>query len=94
MSKRITVWRTQTVSSSVAPPRLADFDWRVDTKVSADVLSHMSIPTLLVNMNIQEQPTTKGQMPGEKNVQFELDQDSLATLLDGLEKIKDQLAGI
>jgi hypothetical protein len=33
-------------------------------------------------------------MPGTRDVQFELDKETLATMLDGLGKIRDQLAGL
>jgi hypothetical protein len=100
-------------------------DWRVDVKTSSNLLSRMSVPTVLVGMKVflthslyaielrqmglfkifslfsrfyfrqvQDIPTQVGVVPDVKNVQFELSKEALQTMLDGLNKIRDQLGAI
>ena len=94
MAKYAADWRESCVSGLVGAPKLVDFDWRVDTKAASNHLTRMAVPTLFVDMKVQAQPTTKGQMPGCTSVQFELSKQALATMLEGLSKIRDQLSSI
>lgn len=87
-------WKEATAGAMVGPPRLVDFDWRVDMKTSSNHLSRMAVPTVLVEMKLQETPARVGVMPGVRDVKFELTREALGTMLDGLEKIRDQLSGI
>ena len=38
--------------SPVSLPRLVDFDWRVDVKISSDSVARMAQPTCLVQMKV------------------------------------------
>jgi uncharacterized protein YdaT len=87
-------WREQAVPQQISAPKLVDFDWRVDTKTSSNHISRMSVPTVFVEMKVQDPPTKKGIVPDVQQVQFELSKATLNTMLDGLNKIKDQLASI
>ncbi len=78
----------------VCPPVLSRADWRVDVKTSSNLLSRMSVPTVLVGMKVQDTPTHVGVVPDVKDVQFELSKEALQTMLDGLNKIRDQLGAI
>lgn len=92
---RLSLYRREAVvSSQVGPPKLVDFDWRVDLKTASNHLSRMAVPTVLVSMKVQNQPTEVGVMPSVKDVQFEMGASALNTLLDGLGKIRDQLGSI
>lgn len=91
---RLAEWRRGAAAAQVCPPKLVDFDWRVDMKTASNHLSRMAVPTVLVEMKVQEPPTTLGEMPDTRDVQFELTKESLATMLDGLSKIRDQLGSI
>eukprot|EP01083_Nonionella_stella_P068492 181868_1 len=81
-------WRQTAALQVVGPPRLADFDWRMDIKTSSRNVPRMSVPTVFVSMKLND-PIT----PTDKNteVQFELSKESLKTMLDSLHKIRDQL---
>jgi len=94
IGSHVAEWRESSMSNVISPAKLIDFDWRVDTKTSSNHLSRMAVPTVLVEMKLQENPTKVGIMPGVKNVQFELSKEALATMLDGLTKIRDQLGSI
>jgi hypothetical protein len=87
-------WRTAASVNRVSPPQLLDYNYRIDTKASSDALSKMSSSSLLLALKIQQQPVQTGVMPGVKDVQLELSAQELATMLDGLGKIKDQLESI
>ena len=69
-------------------------DWRVDVKTSSNLLSRMSVPTVLVGMKVQDVPTRVDLVPDVKDVQFELSKEALQTMLDGLNKIRDQLSAV
>lgn len=47
-----------------------------------------------LSLQIQENPTTAGVMAPVKTMQLELSRQELATMLDGLTKIRDQLGSI
>jgi len=87
-------WKESAAASHIGPPKLIDFDWRVDMKASSDALSRMSVPAVLVAMQIQDQPAKQSQVPPIRTVQFELSPEALSTMLEGLTKIRDQLTSI
>lgn len=45
-------WREVALSTLISAPKLIDFDWRVDVKTSSNLLTHMSVPTVLVGMKV------------------------------------------
>eukprot|EP00457_Paulinella_chromatophora_P017853 gb/GEZN01019008.1/.p1 GENE.gb/GEZN01019008.1/~~gb/GEZN01019008.1/.p1 ORF type:complete len:193 (+),score=30.99 gb/GEZN01019008.1/:28-606(+) len=94
IASHIPQWKDDVMGSLVSPPKLLDFDWRVDVKSSSNFLSKMQVPTVLVEMQLQAQPSRLQELPADQAVQFELSKESLATMLDGLAKIRDQLAAI
>jgi len=87
-------WKTSAMSHQVSPPKLVDFAWRVGTTVSSDALVNMNNTSLVLSLTIQNNPTQVGVTPGLEEVQLELSKQELATMLDGLTKIKEQLAAI
>jgi hypothetical protein len=78
--------------SLVLLARLLCSDWRVDVKSSSNHLSHMSVPTVLVDMKLQPPPSDMRLIAPLESFNFELSQQALATLLSGLEKIQAQLS--
>ncbi len=87
-------WRASAALNRVSPPTLLSFDYRVDTKAASDELGAMASSSLLLALKIQDQPTQADTMPGVRDVHLELSAQELATMLDGLSKIKDQLESI
>jgi len=80
-------------------PRFEGIDWRVDVRSASDTVSRMSVPTVLVQMRVQnsyngEVPPAEGQAVSQRLVTFELNKETLATMLDGLVFVRDQLAAI
>ena len=90
-----------TATRKVGPslPRFEGIDWRVDVRSASDTVSRMSVPTVLVQMRVQnsyngEVPPAEGQAVAQRLVTFELNKETLATMLDGLVFVRDQLASI
>mmetsp|Transcript_23915 Transcript_23915/g.26546 ORF Transcript_23915/g.26546 Transcript_23915/m.26546 type:complete len:193 (+) Transcript_23915:27-605(+) len=92
--RRLPEWKEAVMADLVGPPKLVDFDWRVDMKTSSNCLSRMKVPTVFVAMQLQESPQEKGVLPPMKEVQLELSKQALGTMLEGLGKIRDQLGAI
>ena len=63
----------------------------MDVKRSSNTVSYMSEPTVMVSMQIQEPQQKVGILAPSKQVQFEMGQDSLNVMIDGLKRIRDQL---
>jgi hypothetical protein len=51
----------------------------------------MSVPSVLLELTVERQPSRADEMPGTDKVAMELSRETLETLLDGLGKIRDQL---
>lgn len=83
-------------------PRLQGFDWRVDVRSASDSVARMAVPSVIVQMEVQKQrmgkPSVVGNGEEEENgnrvVTFELNRETLETMLDGLIFVRDQLASI
>uniref|UniRef100_UPI000E20C8A0 COMM domain-containing protein 9 n=1 Tax=Homo sapiens TaxID=9606 RepID=UPI000E20C8A0 len=82
------------MANQISLPRLVDLDWRVDIKTSSDSISRMAVPTCLLQMKIQEDPSLCGDKPSISAVTVELSKETLDTMLDGLGRIRDQLSAV
>eukprot|EP00750_Incisomonas_marina_P012145 INCI16607.1.p1 GENE.INCI16607.1~~INCI16607.1.p1 ORF type:complete len:194 (-),score=38.37 INCI16607.1:281-862(-) len=94
MFSRMTLWRDVASRGKISLPRLLEFDWRVDLKSSSAQQLSMSKPTAIINLLVQQQCTTAGEMPENTNVNFEMSKDSLDAMLAGLGAIRDQLNSV
>lgn len=94
LAKLLPAWRAASVDSRVALPRLVDFDWRVDVKTASDAVTRMAVPTLLVDLKVEEQATKVGVMPDTRTVNLEMSREALGTMLAGLQRIRDTLSQI
>ena len=92
--KRLPLWRTVSTRQMVSLPRLLDVDWRVDVKTASGHMSNLSIPTALVDLKVQAQPTSSGMMPTTQVVSFEMNRETVSTMLEGLHKIRDTLGAM
>lgn len=84
ITSRLPQWREDAILHQCALPRLVDLQWRIDVKRASEALSNMSVPTVLVQLQVEEEGA-------QNKVHFELNKQTLDTMLDGLEKIKGQL---
>ncbi|RUS91300.1 hypothetical protein EGW08_000914 [Elysia chlorotica] len=87
-------WKNDSVTGQVSLPKLVDFDWRVDTKTSSDSVARMSVPTCILNLQIEPRAVQVDATPQAETVNVELSKETLDTMLDGLGKIRDQLASV
>ncbi|KAL2093983.1 hypothetical protein ACEWY4_011295 [Coilia grayii] len=86
-------WRDEALANQISLPRLAEMDWRVDLKTASDSVSRMAVPTCLVHMKIQDNSCAGGD-DSLSSVTMELSKETLDTMLDGLGRIRDQLAAV
>eukprot|EP00160_Parvularia_atlantis_P019796 Unigene7932_Nuclearia_a/m.24345 Unigene7932_Nuclearia_a/g.24345 ORF Unigene7932_Nuclearia_a/g.24345 Unigene7932_Nuclearia_a/m.24345 type:complete len:139 (+) Unigene7932_Nuclearia_a:328-744(+) len=94
IAKNMPKWRETAAAAQIALPRLVSTDWRVDVKTSSDAFSRMAQPAILMEMKVQATPGRTDAMPALRHITFELNKETLDTMLDGLGKIRDQLASI
>ena len=87
-------WNESSIINQISEAKLNSFNWRIDVKTSSNLLTHMTVPTIIIGMKIQEKPTHIDYIPNTKDIQFELGKDGLQTTIDGLLKIRDQLSSI
>ncbi|KAB1272287.1 COMM domain-containing protein 9 [Camelus dromedarius] len=92
--EHVSTWRGEAQTNQISLPRLVDLDWRVDIKTSSDSVSRMAVPTCLLQMKIQEDPSLCGDKPPVSTVTMELSKETLDTMLDGLGRIRDQLSAV
>jgi hypothetical protein len=71
-------------------PRLRGLAWSVGVTAGSSHLSKMAVPTCSVRLELDD-----AGRPGElRAAEFELSRERLQVMIDGLTKIRDQLAGI
>jgi len=87
-------WREASVLQRPSLPRYIGVDWRVDVKTASDRVSRMAVPSVLVDLKLQDQPNQADQVPFARHVEFELSKEALHTMLDGLGRIRDQLGAV
>uniref|UniRef100_A0A5G2QQT4 COMM domain containing 9 n=1 Tax=Sus scrofa TaxID=9823 RepID=A0A5G2QQT4_PIG len=92
--EHVSTWRAEAQANQISLPRLVDLDWRVDIKTSSDSISRLAVPTCLLQMKIQEDPSLCGDKPSVSAVTVELSKETLDTMLDGLGRIRDQLSAV
>ncbi|XP_027254750.1 COMM domain-containing protein 9 isoform X2 [Cricetulus griseus] len=92
--EHISTWRTEAQANQISLPYLVDLDWRVDIKTSSDSISRMAVSSCLLQMKIQEDSSLCEDKPYISAVTMELSKEMLATMLDGLGRIRDQLSAV
>ncbi|XP_045702914.1 COMM domain-containing protein 9-like isoform X1 [Phyllostomus hastatus] len=92
--EHIPTWRPEAQAKLIFQPCLVNLDWRVDIKNSLDSISHMTVPTCLFQMKIQEDHSLCRDKPFISAVTIELSKEMLDTMLDRLGHILDQLSAM
>ena len=90
----LATWREQNDNSQLSLPALKGFDWRIDVKTASDRAGQMSVPTALVQMQVEEIPSAAGELAPMRTVNFEVSQETLSAMLDGMGKILEQLDSV
>eukprot|EP01100_Stratorugosa_tubuloviscum_P000678 TRINITY_DN114_c4_g1_i1.p1 TRINITY_DN114_c4_g1~~TRINITY_DN114_c4_g1_i1.p1 ORF type:complete len:200 (+),score=81.59 TRINITY_DN114_c4_g1_i1:104-703(+) len=94
ISHYLSQWRRETLISHNFLASLKSIDWRIDIKSASNHIHQISIPTVIVQLQIVEPTTRTDVEPTLRTVTFELDSITLQTMLDGLGKIRAQLTSI
>eukprot|EP00045_Choanoeca_perplexa_P002114 m.23062 g.23062 ORF g.23062 m.23062 type:complete len:193 (-) comp11327_c0_seq1:481-1059(-) len=94
IGQNLPTWREQAATDELSLPKLKAFDWRVDVKTASDQMARMNMPTALIHLAVQDSNSGDGSMTGLRDVAFEVNKDTLGTMLDGLSKIQEQLASV
>ena len=87
-------WKKIASQQIISWPRMVDMDWRVDVMSSSQEVSRMSVPTVILDIKVEGQQERVGEMPPVRSINFELSKESLGTLLDGMNKIREQLGAL
>uniref|UniRef100_A0A8C4Z441 COMM domain-containing protein n=1 Tax=Gadus morhua TaxID=8049 RepID=A0A8C4Z441_GADMO len=83
-------WRSEAIQTHISLPQLKAFDWRVDMVTSSDSVSRMAVPScLLTNTSLKASMCV---CLGEDRVVVESSRETLDTMLDGLGRLRQQLA--
>ena len=88
------LWQEAARQTVPSLPSLETFDWRVDLKTSSSEIEQMSVPTLLLNLQVRNPPEEETALPSENNLTLELSSEALEAMLEGLGRIKDQLSSV
>lgn len=75
-------WRSEVIQEQISLPQLTAFDWRVDMVTSSDSVSRMAVPSCLLQL----------QLGDDEQVVVESSRETLDTMLDGLGRLRQQLA--
>jgi hypothetical protein len=65
-------WREASIAQRPSLPRFVEADWRVDVKSSSDLVARMTVPTVLVDILVEEQIHHTQAMPATRHVHFEM----------------------
>ncbi|KAK5583470.1 hypothetical protein RB653_005065 [Dictyostelium firmibasis] len=75
-------------------PRVLNIDWRMDLKTSSSNISRMNVPSVLFKLEVENKEKINKEEDEEqktKTVIFELNKETINTMLDSLEFVKNQL---
>eukprot|EP00029_Vermamoeba_vermiformis_P007333 TRINITY_DN3145_c0_g1_i1.p1 TRINITY_DN3145_c0_g1~~TRINITY_DN3145_c0_g1_i1.p1 ORF type:complete len:190 (-),score=16.12 TRINITY_DN3145_c0_g1_i1:34-603(-) len=87
-------WKEQAVNTQISLPRFQDIDWRVDITSASDQMHRMNLPSVIVQLKVNDNPQSLGEEPVTRNVNFEMTREALDTVLEGLWQIRDQLGSL
>jgi len=87
-------WREAVISNQPSLPKLISMDYRVDIKSGSEAISRMSVPTVLVDLKVSKPPTKVTDEPEQQNVVFELNIETINTIMDSLKFVQGQLNSI
>jgi COMM domain containing 9 len=71
-----------------------DVDWSVNMKRSSSEVQTMQIPAVLLELSVEESPSSVFTLPAVNKIGVELTKETLETMLEGLGKIRDQLSSM
>jgi hypothetical protein len=85
-------WHEASIINRVSLPRYVSMDWAVNMKRASSEVGNMSVPSVLLQLEIEDQPDSLDQPHKTTKLDLELSKEKLEALLDGLNSIKDRLS--
>lgn len=85
VAKHLSTWIEISTLSTPSISKLVDLEWKVNVK-------SIGVPTAIVQLTIQHETQDEKVFPPSRDIQFEMDANTLNVMLDGLGGIKQQLA--
>lgn len=87
------MWTESSLLNRVSLPKYVDVDWAVHIEKSSSAVAQMQVPVALVEIEMEAERTSTFDPIGKtRKVNFEVNKESLETMLEGLGKIRDQLS--
>lgn len=86
------MWREAAIEGRVGPPKLVASTWDVHVVEGSSEVARFATPACIVGLTIQDPPADVKTLPAERTVNVELNHASLTALVDGMRRVRDQLA--
>lgn len=86
------MWRDAAIEGRIGPPKLVASSWEVNVVEGSSDAGKTAVPTCILGLRLQEAPTLTTAPPAERTVNVELNHASLTALLEGMRRVRDQLA--
>lgn len=90
MNNRLNEWKDAALMG-LSLPRLLHHDWTVHRQAASSAVKQMNVPVILVRLKVEGKAEQVGVIPPVREVDFELSSEALETMLDGMNRIKEQL---
>ena len=68
ISANLSLWREASDSARISLPHLVDVDWTIIVKKASSEVQHMSVPALLVQLDIEQTPHCVDEPPRVEKV--------------------------
>lgn len=91
IASKLDGWKEALGNSRLSYPRLVEVDWDLHIKRASSSVRNMMVPTVVLSLQVEDQPRHVGVMPSTTNIPLELNAGALDTVYEGLNKIKEQL---
>jgi len=87
-------WRDATIAAQPSLPKMISMDYRIDIKSASEAISRMSVPTVLVDLKVSKPASNRNEAPIPQSVIFELNKETISTIMDSLKFVQGQLNSI
>ena len=88
---KLDAWKEAIGANRISYPKLVDVDWNMHIKRSSSQVRNMMVPTVVLSLQIEDQPRHVNTLPSTTVLPIELNHGAVDTILEGLNKIKEQL---
>mmetsp|Transcript_29375 Transcript_29375/g.37993 ORF Transcript_29375/g.37993 Transcript_29375/m.37993 type:complete len:205 (-) Transcript_29375:232-846(-) len=92
LSARVPLWREACIAGRPGLPKFQGVSCSIQMGAASSQVTRLAQPHVAMALQVQDQESHESLMPGSQTINFELNRETLNTLLAGMNKIKDQLA--